>query len=141
MNRFNAAAGFALAAIAFASTVEAGTPPPGAAVIANVNAASAPPPPAGLKVICLVDPNSLQSAKTCPVVQRLGTTTWAYSYIDNRVSLALVTYDASGKILRNVEQKGLRYVWNMTSSLSDQTVTIFGQSNAYTTLPWTSFGP
>jgi hypothetical protein len=131
----------ALAAAAFASSAHAQTPPPDAAVIANVKANSGPTPPAGLKVTCLTDPNTTQSAQTCPVVQRLGTTTWAYSYTDNRVSLALVTYDASGKILHNVEQTGLRYVWNMTSSLTDKTVTIFGQSNASATLPWTSFGP
>ena len=112
-----------------------------AAVIANLNASSAPTPPSGLKVTCLVDPNSLQSAKTCPVVQYMGMTTWAYSYIDNRVSLALVTYDGSGKIVRNVEQTGVRYVWNMTSSLTNKNITIFGQSNAYVELPWANFGP
>lgn len=112
-----------------------------AAVIANPNASSAPTPPSGLKVTCLVDPNSLQSAKTCPVVQYMGMTTWAYSYIDNRVSLALVTYDGSGKIVRNVEQTGVRYVWNMTSSLTNKNITIFGQSNAYVELPWAKFGP
>ncbi len=112
-----------------------------AAVIANPYASSAPTPPSGLKVTCLVDPNSLQSAKTCPVVQYMGMTTWAYSYIDNRVSLALVTYDGSGKIVRNVEQKGVRYVWNMTSSLTNKNITVFGQSNAYVELPWANFGP
>jgi hypothetical protein len=131
----------ALAVVAFSPAAQAASPPPDAAVIANVKANSGPTPPSGLKVTCLKDPNTTQNALTCPVVQRLGTTTWAYSYIDNRVSLALVTYDGSGKILHNIEQKGLRYVWNMTSSLTDKTVTIFGQSNAYTTLPWANFGP
>ena len=112
-----------------------------AALISNPYASSAPTPPPGLKVTCLVDPNSLQSAKTCPVVQYMGMTTWAYSYIDNRVSLALVTYDGSGKIVRNVEQTGVRYVWNMTSSLTNKNITIFGQSNAYVELPWAKFGP
>ncbi|HEX4860058.1 MAG TPA: hypothetical protein VFV07_02395 [Rhizomicrobium sp.] len=111
------------------------------AEILNPNASSAPTPPSGLKVTCLVNPNSLQSAKTCPVVHYMGMTTWAYSYIDNRVSLALVTYDGSGKIVRNVEQPGTRYVWNMTSSLTNKNITIFGQSNAYVELPWAKFGP
>ncbi len=71
----------------------------------------------------------------------MGLTTWAYSYIDNRNSLALVTYDGTGRIVRNVEQTGLRYVWNMTSGSKTHTVEIFGQSNAYVGLPWKNFGP
>ena len=74
-----------------------------------------------------------------PIVKYKGMTTWAYSYIDNRVSLALVTYDGSGKIVRNVEQPGLRYVWNMTSGLKNQAIDIFGQSNAHVQLPWANF--
>ena len=140
MNLRIAVAAVVLAASAFAPAARA-VNPQDAAVIANVAANSSPTPPSGLKVTCLVDPNSLQSAKTCPVVQYKGMTTWAYSYIDNRVSLALVTYDGSGKIVRNVEQKGVRYVWNMTSGLKTQTVDIFGQSNAYVQLPWANFGP
>jgi hypothetical protein len=131
----------ALAAVAFASAAQAASPPVNPAVIANVKANSGPTPPSGLKVTCLTDPNTTKSAQTCPVVQYLGMTTWAYSYSDNRVSLALVTYDGTGKIVRNVEQTGLRYVWNMTASPSGKTVTIFGQSNAYISLPWANFGP
>lgn len=131
------------ALLALAATVVSTMPAASqtSAVIKNPYASSAPTPPSGLKVICLVDPNSLQSAKTCPVVVYQGMTTWAYSYLDNRVSLALVTYDGSGKIVRNVEQTGVRYVWNMTSSLTNKNIAIFGQSNAYVELPWANFGP
>lgn len=128
----------ALAALVGTSAAEAQS---NNAVIANVLANSSPTPPSGLKVTCLRDPNTTQSATTCPVVKYKGLTTWAYSYIDNRVSLALVTYDGSGKIVRNVEQTGLRYVWNMTSGAKTQTVDIFGQSNAHAELPWSAFGP
>jgi hypothetical protein len=132
------AAAFALAAIVAAPAAHAQSAD---AVIANVPATSSPTPPAGLKVTCLIGPDSLQSAKTCPVVKYQGLTTWAYSYIDNRVSLALVTYDGTGKIVRNTEQTGLRYVWNMTSGAKIQVVDIFGQSNAHVQLPWSAFGP
>jgi hypothetical protein len=132
------AACLALAVVAIAPAAQAQSAD---AVIANVPSNAPPPVPAGLKVTCIVDPNSLQSAKSCPVVKYKGLTTWAFSYIDNRVSLALVTYDGSGKVVRNVEQTGLRYVWNITSGAQSQTIDIFGQSNAHVQLPWANFGP
>jgi hypothetical protein len=113
---------------------------PGGAAVVFVPANSNPPVPAGLKVTCLTGPDSLQSSKTCPVVQYNGYTTWAYSYIDNRVSLALVTYDSKNNVVRNVEQKGVRYIWNEISSNPNQNVLFFGQSNGYATVPWSQLG-
>jgi len=119
--------------------VPAMSAPSGARVV-FVPSNSNPPVPAGLKVTCLKGPDTLQSSATCPVVQYNGFTTWAYSYIDNRLSLALVTYDSTNKVVSNVEQKGVRYVWNEISSNPNQNVAIFGQSNAYVTVPWSQLG-
>ncbi len=106
-----------------------------------VPASSAPPLPPGLKVICLEDPDKLGSSATCPVVKYQGITTWAYSYIDNRVSLALVSYDKSDKVVANVEKPGVRYVFDALSSLHTKTVIFFGQSKQFTTATWTQLGP
>jgi hypothetical protein len=108
--------------------------------IAYVPANSNPPVPAGLKVTCLTGPKVLTSSKTCPVVKYQGITTWAYSFIDNRVSLALVSYDASNNVVRNVTKNGTRYVWVMTSSVRTKLVTMSGQSNQTITVPWTELG-
>jgi hypothetical protein len=106
-----------------------------------VPAKSAPPVPGGMKVTCLKGPNVLQSSSTCPVVKYLGITTWAYSFINNQNAMALVSYDAQNKVVRNVTRQGLRYVWNMISSPRSKTVEIFGQSNQRAEVPWGELGP
>jgi hypothetical protein len=111
------------------------------AVIATVPANTPPPVPQGLKVACMTNGNSLTPSPTCPVVKYMGYTTWAYSYIDNRVSLAFVTYGPNNAVVRNVEMKGTRYVWKMVSDPVKMTVTASGQSNTAVTAPWAQFGP
>lgn len=111
-----------------------------AAIIAYVPTNSNPPIPSGLKVTCLTGPDNLKPSKTCPVVKYQGITTWAYSFIDNRVSLALVSYDAHNNVVRNVTRDGARYVWVMTSSLPNMTVNMVGQANQTITVPWDELG-
>ncbi|MGH7487665.1 MAG: hypothetical protein ACREMY_18980, partial [bacterium] len=113
-------------------------PPP---VVATVPSNSAPSVPAGLKVACFANGTNLQTIATCPVVKVGGLTTWAFSYVDNRVSLAFVTFNSKGHILRNTEMKGARYVWQMTVNATNKTVTATGQSNASVSAPWTAVGP
>jgi hypothetical protein len=113
---------------------------PARAEIAYVPANSNPPVPAGLKVTCLTGPNVLTPSKTCPVVKYQGITTWAYSFIDNRVSMALVSYDAQNKVVGNVTKDGARYVWNMISSVPNKNVLIEGQSNQNFTVNWADLG-
>lgn len=102
---------------------------------------SNPPLPAGLKVTCLQTPDSGAASKTCPVVTYKGITTWAYSYQDNRVSMALVSYDSSNKVIANVEKRGARYVFEALPSLRTQTVIYFGQAKQYFMVPWSELGP
>ena len=101
-----------------------------------------PPPnvPADMNVTCANTPEFTALAAKCPVIRYQGMTTWVFSYKDNRWSMALVTYDANNKIVRNVEQKGARYIVNATSSPKTQTVTIQGQSNKTITVPWSELG-
>ena len=113
-------------------------PPP---QIVTVAANSNPPVPAGLKVTCTPNGNTGAPSPTCPVVQYQGITTWAYSFIDNRVALAFVSYDAKNNVVRNVTANGTRYVWQITSDPASQTITATGQSNAAVTAPWAQFGP
>ena len=68
-----------------------------------------------------------------------GFTTWAYSFIDNRVSMAFVSYDAQGNVVRNVTMDGARYVWQITAGAG--TVTATGQSDRSVSAPYSQFGP
>lgn len=113
---------------------------PAAAEIVYVPATSKPPVPAGLKVTCLTGPDVLTSSKTCPVVKYQGITTWAYAFIDNRVSMALVSYDAKNTVVRTVTHNGARYVWNALSSLPNQTVMFEGQANRRISVTWAELG-
>jgi len=104
--------------------------------IALVPANSPPPVPSGMKVTCLTGPDSLQSSPTCPVIQYGGNTTWAFSFIDNRVSYGIVTYDAANNVVKNVTRDGARYVYKMTVDPSAQTVSVWGQANAKVDVAW-----
>ena len=106
--------------------------------VVNVPASSSPPVPVGLKVTCLKGPNTLESSPTCPVVKFNGNTTWAYSFIDNRVAFGIVTYDPNNKVLANNTQNGSRYVYKITVDPSAKTVSFWGQGDAKVTLPWSA---
>ena len=96
--------------------------------------------PSDMNVTCANKPEFTALATNCPVIRYQGMTTWVFSYKDNRWSMALVTYDGSGKIVRNVEHKGARYIVNAVSSPKTQTVTISGQDNKAITVPWSELG-
>ncbi|HJV43791.1 hypothetical protein [Caulobacter sp.] len=104
--------------------------------IALVPASKPPPVPNGMKVTCLTGPDSLQSSPTCPVIQYGGNTTWAFSFIDNRVSYGVVTYDAANNVVKNVTRDGARYVYKMTVDPNAKTVSIWGQGNAKVDVAW-----
>jgi hypothetical protein len=99
---------------------------------------TAPPPiPAGLKVACTKVPDDgYQGSNTCPVIYYGANKTWIYSFIDNRVSFALVTYNGSGQVVQNITRDGARYVFDATSSDSGQQITIIGQSKNFVTINW-----
>jgi hypothetical protein len=85
-------------------------------------------------------PERAHAEQDLPGGEYQGNTTWAYSYIDNRVSLAFVTYGPSGNVVRNVEMKGTRYVWQMVSNTANSTVTATGQGNSTVSAPWSQLG-
>jgi hypothetical protein len=112
------------------------------ATVEYVPADSNPPVPAGLKVTCVKSSDSgAAPSDTCPVVKYQGITTWAYSYLDNRVSLALVSYDSSNTVIANVEKPGARYVFEAASSVQTDTVLFVGQARQYVTATWAELGP
>lgn len=102
-----------------------------------VPVAEAPQPPAGLKVTCVSAPtDGAPSSNSCPVINYGPGKTWVYSYIDNRVSFALVTYDATGKVLQNIEKPGARYVFDVYVGNRNSTLVIVGQAKGSVEVNW-----
>lgn len=121
----------------FGLPASAQTPP----VVATVPSTSNPSVPAGLKVVCLVGSDVLTHSQTCPVLKHNGFTYWAYSYIDNRVAMAIVSYNAAGQLMKQWEKPGARYVWQITVDAAKHTVAFHGQANASVSMAWTELLP
>jgi hypothetical protein len=83
--------------------------------------------------------NVFTSNGTCPVVKYKGLTTWAFSFVDNRMSFALVTYDANNNVVQNSTVDGSRYVWQITVDEVSRSATVWGQSTTKVTAPWAQF--
>jgi hypothetical protein len=119
--------------------------PAAAQTVARVDyvpATSNPPVPPGLKVTCVrSSDNGAAPSKSCPIVKYLGVTTWAYSYLDNRVSLALVSYDAQNNVIGITEKPGARYVFEALSSERTKTVMFVGQARQSVTATWAELAP
>lgn len=94
------------------------------------------PLPGGLKEICTISPLSGASARECPVLRFDGYTFWAYSYIDNRVAMAIVARDSANQVVKVWEKPGARYIWKIMVDETAQTVTFIGQSNATIVMTW-----
>jgi hypothetical protein len=110
-----------------------------APVAASLPAASHPAIPEGMKVACFTGPNSPEPdgpSQSCPVLQWGGLTFWPYSYVDNRVSMGIVSYDSAGKLVKQMEKAGARYVWKITVDTAARTVTFWGQANQTIVVPW-----
>src|SRR2546423_15226647 len=76
--------------------------------------APAGPVPDGMKVTAITDPNSTQSAPTCPALAGGGFTLWPMSYYDNRVSFGMVMYDLEWGGLKQGGKAGARYGLQVT---------------------------
>lgn len=104
--------------------------------IVLVPADKPPAVPEGLKVTCETSAGGGPSSKTCPVIQYEGHTTWAFSFMDNRNAYGIVTYDASGKVVKNVTRNGDRYVYKMEVDRNAKTVGVWGQYDRRIDIAW-----
>lgn len=100
--------------------------------------AEAPSVPAGLQTACINAPSDsgAPASKTCPVIYYGAYKTWIFSYADNRNSFALVTFDGTGRIVRNVEAGGARYIFDVFSDDRGQKLTLVGQSKNSVVINW-----
>ena len=86
---------------------------------------------------CLTGPESPSTiSSTCPVLRWAGYDYWAFSFGDNRSSMAIHAYDGDGN-LQNVEERtGARYVYAIDIDETAETVTFRGQVDATITMTW-----
>jgi hypothetical protein len=96
--------------------------------------------PLGMKPLCAVNASDGTASAICPVIQYDGLTTWAYGFDDNRFSLGIVTYDASGKIVNEVATPGARNVYKITSDPYARSVTFWGEGDTKVVVPWSLLG-
>lgn len=101
-----------------------------APIVVTVPPANAPTIPQGFHSPFTFTPSA------APVIQWNGYTYWAYSYTDNRMSMAIVAYDAKGQIVKQWEKPGARYLTSITVDSTRETVTLIGQANQTTVLSW-----
>jgi len=73
---------------------------------------------------------------SCPVIQWGAYTYKAFSFGDNRLAMNIVTYDASGNIINQLEKPGARYLSNITMDAAAKTFTFWGQDNMTITVGW-----
>jgi hypothetical protein len=109
--------------------------------VAQVPASTPPAIPSGMKVACMQGPSVLTAAANCPVLKWGGYTYWAFSYMDNRVGMGIVAYDATGKVVAQWEKAGARYVYAITVDPIGRRVTFAGQSDAKIAMAWTELFP
>lgn len=97
----------------------------------------APSPPPGLQLACINAPvDGAPSSKSCPVIYYGAGKTWIFSYNDNRMSFAVVTYGPNGAIVRNAEAPGGRYIFDIFSDDHGQKLTLVGQSKNSVVINW-----
>lgn len=129
-----AAAGVAAALGATAAQAQA---VPNTPQVKFIPSGEVPSIPAGLQTACINAPvDGAPTSKTCPVIYYGSARTWVFSYADNRTSFALVTFDSTGKVLRNVERPGARYIFDVFSDDKGQKLTLVGQSKNSVVINW-----
>ena len=104
-------------------------------VIKRVPYNAYPQLPAGLSPTSLVDAGSLLQNATIPIISYKGIDFWPFSYIDNRVSFALVGFK-NGQVVKQTEYPGARYAVDIVNDVPSKSVYILGQAAKGVAVPW-----
>jgi hypothetical protein len=100
--------------------------------IDRVDASNLCPPP-GTKLAVDID----CSISSYPVLLWGSYIFWPLSYIDNRVSMAIVQTNTTGAIIKTVEATGARYINSIQVDTANKRVAFVGQAEMVATLSWT----
>ena len=100
--------------------------PPNVPVIRVVPTASHPIVPTELKIEPATGPTSSELASDTQVLTLGNYTYWAADYMDDRLSVCLLAFDASDQLVKQLEKPGARRVWKMTLDQAGQVITCHG---------------
>ncbi|PKX99487.1 purine and uridine phosphorylase [Aspergillus novofumigatus IBT 16806] len=89
-------------------------------------------PPSGTKLAVDTD----CSISSYPVLLWGNYIFWPLSYIDNRLSLAIVQTNTAGATIRTVEATGARYINNIQIDTANKRVSFVGQAGMVASLSW-----
>ncbi|GFF85987.1 hypothetical protein IFM60648_07550 [Aspergillus lentulus] len=89
-------------------------------------------PPPGTKLAVDID----CSISSYPVLLWGGYIFWPLSYIDNRMSMAIVQTNATGAIIKTVEATGARYINSIQIDTANKRVAFVGQAGMVASLSW-----
>ncbi|KAF7343069.1 Cytochrome p450 [Mycena venus] len=104
------------------------------------DAALGPAPPPGLVYIHLTSTGSLNNDEAhYPVLVIAGYSYWAFSYIDNRVGLAILAYDPSNNEAGRWDMTGTRYIVSIVYNSANGSVVFTGQGGSIITVPIIQF--
>lgn len=103
-------------------------------VIKIVPVSSHPPLPAELKMTVLADPNQLQPSESAPVLSWGPYTYWVASYVDNRVAMDFLGFDAQGRLVKQVARTGARYPWKLVLVDGAKSLQCTGQAEQQVTV-------
>jgi hypothetical protein len=98
--------------------------------------------PNDLKLTALQDPNNLSLKVSYPIlkVENIsGFKTiqyWPFSYIDNRVGMAIVAFDDRGNVIKRWDREGARYVWKIEEDLGTNDIVFIGQAEQKIVMQW-----
>ncbi len=93
--------------------------------------------PEGSKLAPFMGPKAKHPSPDCPVVQMDTFTYWPYNYKDDRDAMNIVAYDVEGKIIRQWEKGGAKFVYKITVDEVSETITFSGQSDHTIVMKWT----
>jgi hypothetical protein len=102
---------------------------PAVPVIRVVPTASHPPVPAELKVATATGPTTSDLDPESQVLTLGDYTYWATDYVDDRLSMCLLAFDAAGQLIKQLEKPGARRFWQMTLDQENQAITCHGESD------------
>lgn len=100
-----------------------------APVVRRVARGQAPTLPAGLKLSAPAGPDTHEPSPTAPVLSLGPLDVWAASFIDNRMSTALLGYTPSKQLAGQRERTGARYIWDIRLSADRRRATFVGQAD------------
>ncbi|MHC5739967.1 hypothetical protein [Nostoc sp.] len=98
--------------------------------------------PNGLKLTALQDPSELISKVNYPILKVENISEfktiqyWPFSYIDNRLGMAIVAFDDRGNVIKRWDKEGARYVWKIEEDLGTNDIVFIGQAEQKIVMKW-----